>query len=57
MIQAVYAHLEEEHRPILESLNSVGNLLNYSARPVNVRREDDTLAERIVFSGVRRSRG
>jgi hypothetical protein len=33
--------------------NSVGNLLNYTARPVNVRREDNTLAERIVFSGVR----
>ncbi|PYS72722.1 MAG: hypothetical protein DMF73_07480 [Acidobacteria bacterium] len=33
--------------------NSVGNLLNYSARPVNVIREDNTLAERIVFRGVR----
>jgi hypothetical protein len=33
--------------------NSVGNLLNYSARPVNVLRQDDTLAERIVFRGVR----
>ncbi len=32
--------------------NSVDNLLNYAARPVNVRREDDTLAERIVFRGV-----
>jgi hypothetical protein len=32
--------------------NSVGNLLNYSARPVNVLREDGTLAERIVFRGV-----
>jgi Carboxypeptidase regulatory-like domain/TonB-dependent Receptor Plug Domain len=33
--------------------NSVGNLLNYAARPVNVLRQDDTLAERIVFRGVR----
>jgi hypothetical protein len=33
--------------------NKVDNLLNYSARPVNVLREDNTLAERIVFRGVR----
>jgi hypothetical protein len=33
--------------------NNVDNLLNYSARPVNVVRQDDTLAERIVFRGVR----
>jgi hypothetical protein len=33
--------------------NDVDNLLNYSARPVNVLRQDDTLAERIVFRGVR----
>src|SRR6266478_6475987 len=33
--------------------NKVDNLLNYSARPVNVVRQDDTLAERIVFRGVR----
>src|SRR5258708_377937 len=33
--------------------NNVGNVLNYSARPVNVVRQDDTLAERIVFKGVR----
>jgi hypothetical protein len=33
--------------------NSVDSLLNYSARPVNVVRQDDTLAERIVFRGVR----
>jgi hypothetical protein len=33
--------------------NSVGNLLNYAARPVNITREDGTLAERIVFRGVR----
>lgn len=32
--------------------NNVDNLLNYSARPVNVLREDGTLAERIVFRGV-----
>jgi len=32
--------------------NNVDNLLNYSARPVNVVREDGTLAERIVFRGV-----
>ena len=36
--------------------NSVGNLLNYSAHPVNIQREDGTLAERIVFSGVRPNR-
>lgn len=29
--------------------NSVGGLMNYSARPVNIIREDGTLAERIVF--------
>src|SRR5207237_6290349 len=34
-------------------LNSVDNVLNYAARPVNILREDDTLAERIVFRGVR----
>jgi hypothetical protein len=33
--------------------NNVDNLLNYSARPVNVVRQDETLAERIVFRGVR----
>src|SRR5258708_27448480 len=33
--------------------NNVNNLLNYSARSVNVVRQDDTLAERIVFRGVR----
>ena len=33
--------------------NNVDSLLNYSARPVNVVREDETLAERIVFRGVR----
>ena len=33
--------------------NNVDSLLNYSARPVNVVRQDDTLAERIVFRGVR----
>jgi Carboxypeptidase regulatory-like domain/TonB-dependent Receptor Plug Domain/TonB dependent receptor-like, beta-barrel len=33
--------------------NDVDNLLNYSTRPVNVLRQDDTLAERIVFRGVR----
>lgn len=33
--------------------NNVNNLLNYSARPVNVVRQDDTLVERIVFRGVR----
>jgi hypothetical protein len=33
--------------------NSVGDLLNYAARPVNIVREDGTLAERIVFRGVR----
>jgi hypothetical protein len=33
--------------------NNVDNLLNYSARPVNVVRQDGTLAERIVFRGVR----
>ncbi|PYS41883.1 MAG: hypothetical protein DMF71_10415, partial [Acidobacteria bacterium] len=33
--------------------NSVDNVLNYAARPVNILREDDTLAERIVFRGVR----
>jgi hypothetical protein len=33
--------------------NSVGNLLNYAARPVNILRADDTPAERIVFRGVR----
>jgi TonB-dependent Receptor Plug Domain/Carboxypeptidase regulatory-like domain len=33
--------------------NDVDNVLNYTARPVNVRREDNSLAERIVFSGVR----
>jgi len=33
--------------------NNVDSLLNYSARPVNVMRQDDTLAERIVFRGVR----
>ena len=33
--------------------NKVDNLLNYSARPVNFVRQDDTLAERIVFRGVR----
>jgi hypothetical protein len=33
--------------------NKVDSLLNYSARPVNVVRQDDTLAERIVFRGVR----
>src|ERR1700681_675641 len=33
--------------------NKVDNLLNYSARPVNVVRQDDTLAEQIVFRGVR----
>lgn len=33
--------------------NSVGNDLNYAARPVNVRRADGTLAEQIVFRGVR----
>lgn len=36
--------------------NSVGNLLNYLARPVNVQRENGTLAERIVFRAVRPSR-
>jgi hypothetical protein len=35
--------------------NSVGNNLNYAARPVNIRREDGTLAEQIVFRGVRPS--
>jgi hypothetical protein len=33
--------------------NNVDSLLNYSARPVNVVRQDGTLAERIVFRGVR----
>jgi hypothetical protein len=33
--------------------NNVDSLLNYSARPVNVVRQDDTLAERIIFRGVR----
>src|SRR6266436_6298904 len=33
--------------------NSVDNLLNYSSRPVNVLRDDGTLAERIIFRGVR----
>jgi Carboxypeptidase regulatory-like domain/TonB-dependent Receptor Plug Domain len=33
--------------------NNVDSLLNYSARPVNLVRKDDTLAERIVFRGVR----
>ena len=33
--------------------NSVDNLLDYSARPVNIVREDNTLAEQIVFRGVR----
>jgi hypothetical protein len=33
--------------------NSVDSLLNYSARPVNVVRQDGTLAGRIVFRGVR----
>ena len=33
--------------------NDVDNLLNYAARPVNVLRQDDSLAERIVFRGVR----
>src|SRR5437660_50030 len=33
--------------------NSVGNLLNYASRPVNVVRGDGTLAERITFRGVR----
>src|SRR3989440_9907634 len=32
--------------------NNVNSLLNYSARPVNVVRQDETLAERIVFRGV-----
>ncbi len=34
-------------------VNSVGNLMDYSARPVRITREDGTLAERIVFRGVR----
>jgi hypothetical protein len=33
--------------------NSVGGLLNFAARPVNIVRADGTLAERIVFRGVR----
>jgi len=33
--------------------NSVGNDLNYAARPVNILRQDGTLAEQIVFRGVR----
>jgi hypothetical protein len=33
--------------------NDVANLLNYSARPVNVVRQDETLAERIVFRTAR----
>lgn len=33
--------------------NSVDGLLDYAARPVNITREDGTLAERIVFRGVR----
>ncbi len=33
--------------------NNVDSLLNYSARPVNVMRQDDTLAERMIFHGVR----
>ena len=33
--------------------NNVDSLLNYSARPVNIVRQDETLAERIVFKGVR----
>jgi len=33
--------------------NSVGGLMNYSARPVNIIREDRTLSERIVFHALR----
>jgi len=33
--------------------NSVDNLLNYGGRPVNITRENGTLAERIVFRGVK----
>lgn len=36
------------------NFTDVGNLMNYTARPVNIRRADNTLAERIVFDSAAR---
>ncbi|MCU1266804.1 MAG: hypothetical protein JWM21_3122 [Acidobacteria bacterium] len=47
-----FLHTEHEIKGGFD-FNSVGNDLNYAARPVNILREDGTLAERIVFRSVR----